>query len=74
MPTDLLLAMPGGSEWIIIIVLLGYLYFWIKALIEIGKSNYNDQATKIIWFIVVFFLNFFGLLAYYIFGRNAQRI
>lgn len=73
MKTNLLLSMPGGSEWILIILLLVYLYFWIKALIEIGNGNFKDQATKIIWFIVVFFLNFFGLLAYYVFGRNAQR-
>ncbi|MEO6818634.1 MAG: PLDc N-terminal domain-containing protein [Ginsengibacter sp.] len=73
MQTEYLLAMPGGSEWIIIFILLAYLFFWIKALIEIGDGNFNDQATKVIWFLVVFFLNFPGLLVYYIFGRSAKK-
>ncbi|MEO6949614.1 MAG: PLDc N-terminal domain-containing protein [Ginsengibacter sp.] len=73
MQTEFLLSMPGGSEWILIFILIAYFFFWIKALIEIGNGNYNDQATKIIWFLVVFFGQILGLFIYYVFGRPAKK-
>lgn len=74
MIAELLLSMPGGSEWILIILLLAYLFFWIKTLIEIVNSNYNDQATKVIWFLVVFFAGLIGIFIYYIAGRQTKKI
>lgn len=71
MSTQYLLAMPGGSEWILILLALAYLIFWIKTLIEIVNSTFNDQATKIIWFLVVFFGSPIGILIYYIAGKNS---
>ena len=43
---------------------LGILIFWIWALIDILKSNFNDSINKLIWFLVVFFLYAFGALLY----------
>ena len=74
MIAELLLSMPGGSEWILIILLLAYLFFWIKTLIEIVNSNYNDQATKVIWFLIVFFAGLIGIFIYYIAGRQTKKI
>lgn len=73
MTTEYLLGMPGGSEWIIIFLLLAYLVLWIKTLLEIVNSTYNDQATKVIWFLVVFFLNLPGIFIYYVFGRPVKK-
>ena len=73
MQKALLLAMPGGSEWILILLILGYLVFWINTLIEIINSTYNDQATKVIWFLVVFFGSLVGLFIYYIVGGSTKK-
>ena len=73
MQIELLLSMPGGSEWIIIFSLLAFLALWIKTLFEIASSNYKDQATKVIWFLVVFFLNLPGIFIYYILGRPTKN-
>ncbi len=51
---------------------LGILIFWIWALIDILKSNFNDSINKLIWFLVVFFLYAFGALLYYFIGRNQK--
>lgn len=77
MQTDLLLAMPGGSEWIIILSVIflffGYLFFWVKTLFDIASSTHKDQAIKVAWFLVVFFLNLPGLLMYFAFGRSGRN-
>lgn len=73
MQTEYLLTMPGGSEWLFIILFLAYLVFWVKALFEIAKSTYNDHATKVIWFLVVLFFQLLGLLIYYAFGRPGKN-
>ncbi len=51
---------------------LGILIFWIWALIDILKSNFNDSINKLIWFLVVFVLYAFGALLYYFIGRNQK--
>ena len=66
MQTEYLLTMPGGSEWLFIILFLAYLVFWVKALFEIASSTEKHQATKVTWFLIVLFLNLPGLLIYYL--------
>jgi len=51
---------------------LGIFIFWVWALIDILKSNFNDSINKLIWFLVVFFLYVFGALLYYFIGKNQK--
>ncbi|AKF24868.1 hypothetical protein YH65_05305 [Sulfurovum lithotrophicum] len=51
---------------------LAVFIFWLWALIDIVKSDFKDSATKIIWFILVFFLYFLGAAIYYFFGKDQK--
>lgn len=54
--------------------LIGMVCFvlWIWALVDIIKSQFKDDVTKLIWFLVVFFLPFVGLLLYIFAGRSMK--
>lgn len=65
----LLFSMPGGSEWILILLVLAFAFYWIKTLVEIANTKFEDSATKIVWFMPVLFLFVFGAIIYNWFGR-----
>ena len=71
-----LFSMPGGAEWILIIVALALLLasigFWIYTIVDIVKSNFQDETTKIIWLLVVVLIGILGSLIYWIFGRSGR--
>ena len=73
-----LLSMPGGAEWILIIVALALVLasigFWIYTIVDIVKSKFQDETTKIIWILVVVLLGILGSLIYLIFGRSGRVI
>lgn len=54
------------------IIGLAIFIFWLWALLDIVRSDFKDSATKIIWFILVFFLYFLGVAIYYFFGRDQK--
>jgi sterol desaturase/sphingolipid hydroxylase (fatty acid hydroxylase superfamily) len=64
------MEMIGGL--IGIIIGLAIFVFWLWALIDIVKSDFRDSATKVIWFIIVFFLYLLGAAIYYFFGRRTK--
>ena len=71
-------SMPGGAEWILIIValalVLASIVFWIYTIVDIVKSNFQDETTKIIWLLVVVLIGILGSLIYWIFGRSGRVI
>lgn len=74
MNSILLFGMPGGMEWIIILVgifLVGLLP--LIALIDIIRNEFKGSNDKVIWVIIVLFIPFLGSLLYFLIGRN-QRI
>jgi len=62
-----MLALAG----ILFIVLFGlvFLVFWIWAIIDCLNSKLNP-AEKVLWILVMFFLNVLGAALYLIFGRH----
>ena len=78
MMSTYLFSMPGGAEWILIIVALALLLasigFWIYTIVDIVKSNFQDETTKIIWLLVVVLTGVLGSLIYWIFGRSGRVI
>ena len=78
MMSTYLLSMPGGAEWILIIVALALVLasigFWIYTIVDIVKSKFQDETTKIIWILVVVLLGILGSLIYLIFGRSFRVI
>jgi len=67
------LGMIGPWQLILILiaVFLGFLPTLI-ALIDILRSKFEGN-NKLVWVLVVLFLNFFGAVLYFIIGRG-QRI
>ena len=55
-----------------VLVGLIFLVLWIWALIDILKSDFKDNINKIIWLLVVFVLNFLGVVLYYFIGRGQK--
>ncbi|MVM31830.1 hypothetical protein GO755_17410 [Spirosoma sp. HMF4905] len=53
-------------------LILGFL-LPIIALVDIIRSEFKGTNDKLIWVIIVLFLNFLGALLYFFIGRN-QRI
>ena len=78
MMSTYLFSMPGGAEWILIIValalVLASMVFWIYTIVDIVKSNFQDETTKIIWLLVVVLIGILGSLIYWIFGRSGRVI
>ena len=64
----------GGQELLLILSALGILILLpLIALVDIIRSDFRGQNDKLIWVIVVLFLNIIGALLYIFKGRN-QRI
>lgn len=60
----------GGTE--LLLVLLSVV-FPIVALIDILRSDFRQSNDKLIWVLVVLFLNILGAILYAVIGRN-QRV
>ncbi len=73
---QLLLSMPGGAEWILIlialVVVLTSVGFWVYTIVDVAKSKFNDDITKIVWLLVVILLGFLGSIIYWIVGRSSK--
>lgn len=64
----------GGQELLYILLVLGVLFLLpIIALVDVIRSDFRGSNDKLIWVIVILFLNVIGALLYLIIGRN-QRI
>ena len=44
--------------------------FWILMLIDCAKRNFRASWEKIIWIVVIIFVNWIGALAYFIVIRS----
>lgn len=63
----------SGMGIITMILMFGSFIFWIWALIDILRSDFNDSINKLIWLLVVFFLYALGALLYIIIGKNQKN-
>ena len=55
-----------------IILVLIFIIFWVWALIDILKSDFEDNIIKLIWLLVVFFLSILGAILYYFIGQKQK--
>ena len=76
--SQLLLSMPGGAEWIFILIvfalMLAFLGFWIYTIVDIAKSKFIDDTSKIVWLLVVVLTGIVGSVIYWIFGRSSKLV
>ncbi|ADB40366.1 PLDc N-terminal domain-containing protein [Spirosoma linguale] len=64
----------GGIELFFILGALAFLFILpIVALVDVVRSNFRGPNDKVIWVIIIVFLNLIGALLYIFIGRK-QRI
>ncbi|GAB4038794.1 PLDc N-terminal domain-containing protein [Spirosoma gilvum] len=64
----------GGIELMFILLVGGFLLILpIMALVDVVRSEFRGPNDKLVWVIIVVFLNIIGALLYFFIGRN-QRI
>ncbi|MEE9413212.1 MAG: PLD nuclease N-terminal domain-containing protein [Methylococcales bacterium] len=59
------------DERVLVLIWLVPAILWVWALIDILKNEFSG-SNKIIWLLVVFFLNIFGVILYYFMGRKQK--
>ncbi len=74
MANQFLFAIPGGMEWILVAFGLALFVFWIKMIVEIATSDFQDDSSKIVWLLVTILLGFLGALVYYFAGRSGRLL
>ena len=64
----------GWQELLFILLVLSVLFLLpIIALVDVIRSDFRGSNDKLIWVIVILFLNVIGALLYLVIGRN-QRV
>jgi hypothetical protein len=58
-----------GELLVILLFFLLPVILWISALIDILKSNFQDN-NKLIWVLVVIFLPVIGAILYFVIGKK----
>lgn len=64
-----ILGMVG--PWQVLILLVGLL-LPIIALVDVIRSNFKGSNDKLIWVLVILFLNIFGALLYFFIGTRQK--
>jgi len=64
-----ILGMVG--PWQVLILLVGLL-LPIIALVDVIRSNFKGSNNKLIWVLVILFLNIFGALLYFFIGTRQK--
>lgn len=63
-----------GINLFLLFIAVGLFAIWIWALIDILTSKFNEDLMQIVWFLIVFFLPFIGVVLYLLIGRAMKRI
>jgi hypothetical protein len=63
--------MAGGPELLIILFLV-FGGFWLWALIDLLKSEFENSSNKIIWLLVIILLPIIGSLLYLFVGKGQK--
>ncbi len=63
-------SIPQGKEWLLVITILCFLFFWIKVIVEIIKNRFLSSTCKFIWLIVVIFTGIVGALIYKVYEKR----
>lgn len=60
------------TPYIYIYLLIGLA--WLTALVDITRSNFKDQNSKLIWILIVTFTAPIGSIIYFMIGREYKAI
>lgn len=63
-----------GFEVILALLIMGIPFIlWVWALIDILKSRFETETTKVIWLLVVLLVPFLGMVLYFFIGTGQKR-
>ncbi|MBX5439190.1 MAG: PLDc N-terminal domain-containing protein [Thermoflavifilum sp.] len=58
---------------LIVFFCLFVVLIWIWAIVDILRSRFDSDTTKLIWIILVIFLPLLGTILYWIVGRGQRQ-
>lgn len=73
MPSLLFLGL-GFGELILILIISSSFLLVLACLIDIVRSEFKDNITKLLWVIIVLVAPLIGSLLYLLLGRKQKRI
>ena len=59
-----------GLEGLPILLIIIIVLIWSVALVAIANGKFYHKTTKLCWFLIVLFLNVWGVLLFIIWGRK----
>jgi len=62
-----------GSSMLFLTAALAIFVLWIWAIIDVIRSDFKDQTTKIIWIALLIFLPFLGAVIYPFVGKSTKK-
>ncbi len=62
-----------GSSMLFLAAGLAIFVLWIWAIIDVIRSEFKDQTTKIIWIALLIFLPFLGAVIYPFVGKSTKK-
>jgi predicted permease len=71
----LAIGMPGGLEWIFVLVAFCLtLILPILAISDIVKGDFRNPNDKLIWILIVLFMPIVGSMIYFWIGKGQKKI
>lgn len=70
---NLLFLNLGMGEAIILLVVCSTFFLGLFCLIDIVRSEFKDNVTKLLWVIIVLIAPLIGSILYLLLGRNQKR-
>lgn len=73
--TSLKKALNRLERFITVVILIGACIFliWLSTLVDIIRSEFSDSSNKIVWFFLVLFLPFIGMILYAFIGTGQKK-
>ncbi len=70
-----LLSMPGGAEWILVLLGIFLLALPIWAIVDIIRSDFKQPDNRLLWIILIVLVPIIGSIIYYYMkdGQKAVR-
>jgi len=68
-----LLSMPGGMEWILVLLGIFLIAFPIWAIVDVIRSDFKQPDNKLLWVLLIIVLPLIGSVIYY-YMRDKQKI
>jgi hypothetical protein len=66
----LLISTPGGTEWILLGIVLAYWAIIIKTIIDVLNRKDLDLTPRLLWTLIILVAPLIGLLLYNFIGKQ----